>query len=200
MYIFDDTVLMVTSGIRVEFYKRKACDFTGVLNWKVYTTVELRGFLYYMPGNVRIQITTNEKIFFYIIDLETYMPKLDNVMNNYMRCSQMMFGPRVNYCLTFMTNQVGFDIYRRKYQHSFKAPIIYDNYDKSCCIELRGTKQVLLSKKDRVDIFESDLYKFEDEIRLELQKSDSREPVEILSMQVSNNEDLLAIVTGKVLI
>ena len=87
MYIFDYTVLMVTSGNKVEFYKRKACEFTGKLTWKIYTTIDLRGFLYFMPGNIRIQITTIEKIFFYILDFDTHMPKLDNVMNNYMRCS-----------------------------------------------------------------------------------------------------------------
>ena len=50
----------------------------------------------------------------------------------------MMFGPKVNYCITFMTNQVGFDIYRRKFKHSFKAPIIHENFDQSRCVEIKS--------------------------------------------------------------
>lgn len=52
----------------------------------MYTTLPIRGFLYYIKGNIRIQISTDEKIYFYLIDSETFMPKLENVMYNYMNC------------------------------------------------------------------------------------------------------------------
>jgi len=49
--------------------------------------LERRGFIYYIKGNIRIQITTDEKIFFYLIDKETFEPILENVMMNYMACN-----------------------------------------------------------------------------------------------------------------
>lgn len=39
-----------------------------------------------------------------MIDLETFEPKLDNVMYNFMGCSQMMFGSKVKYGITYKTN------------------------------------------------------------------------------------------------
>jgi hypothetical protein len=51
------------------------------------------------------------------------MPELENVMNNYMNCNQMMYGKRVKFCVTYKTSQKSFDIYRRRYQHNFKVPV-----------------------------------------------------------------------------
>ena len=48
---------------------------------------EIRGFIYYIKGNVRIQITTDDKIYFFMIDKETFMPILENVMFNFMTCN-----------------------------------------------------------------------------------------------------------------
>ena len=50
------------------------------------------------------------------------MPELENVMNNYMKCSEMMFGSQVKYGITYKVNQKSFDIHRRKYWHDFKVP------------------------------------------------------------------------------
>ena len=36
--------------------------------------------IFYIKGNIRIQITTDEFIYFYLIDKETLMPTLENVM------------------------------------------------------------------------------------------------------------------------
>lgn len=81
--------------------------------------VPVRGFIYFIKGNVRIQIVTDEKIFFYRISDGT--PELENVMVNFMRCNQMMFGRKVRYCITYKTNEQNFTIYTRKYTHNFMA-------------------------------------------------------------------------------
>lgn len=49
-------------------------------------------------------MTTAEKINFYLIDKVTFMPTLENVMYNFMQCSQMMFGARVRYGISFKIN------------------------------------------------------------------------------------------------
>ena len=64
----------------------------------------MRGQIYFIRGNKRIQITTEEKIFFYIIDKETLLPHLENVMYNFINCSSLMFGTRVRYGIAFKVN------------------------------------------------------------------------------------------------
>lgn len=62
-------------------------------------------------------MTTAQQIFFYLIDRETYMPILENVMRNHMNCTQMMFGSRVKYGITYKGGEKSFNIYRRKFIH-----------------------------------------------------------------------------------
>jgi len=57
-----------------------------------------------MKGNIRIQVTTDEYIYFYLIDKQTFEPKLENVMANYMGCNSMMFGSKVTYAVSFKIN------------------------------------------------------------------------------------------------
>lgn len=49
-------------------------------------------------------MTTGEKIYFFLIDPVTFEPMLENVMANFMGCSEMMFGSRVRYGITYKTN------------------------------------------------------------------------------------------------
>ena len=78
---------------------------------------------------MRIQITTDEKIFFYLIDKETLLPKLENVMFNFMNCSQMMFGSKVRFSVTFKQNEPTFNVWTRKYYHNFKVNKSKDNLE-----------------------------------------------------------------------
>ena len=122
MYLIYNTALIARSSSDIVFFKIEK-DEDGNRKWKQYHMIERRGFIYYIKGNVRIQITTDDKIYFYLIDKETMMPILENVMANYMGCNQMMFGSKVRYGVTYKTNQKSFDIYRRKYWHEFKVPL-----------------------------------------------------------------------------
>jgi len=81
---------------------------------------KVRGTIYFIKGNIRFQITTDEKIFFYLINKENFMPILENVMYNFMQCSKMLFGRLVRNCITFKTNQPGFIVYKRKFYHNAK--------------------------------------------------------------------------------
>ena len=86
-------------------------DMTGQYSWKQYHELKIRGTIYYIKGNKRIQITTDEKIYFYLIDPETFEPILENTIWNYMKCNQMMFGQYVRYCITYKYNQMSFDVH-----------------------------------------------------------------------------------------
>ena len=87
--------------------------------------------MYWIKGNKRIQVTTDHEIYFYLIDPVTFVPELENMMYNFMNCTQMMFGSKVKYCVTFKTNEKSFDIHRRKYVHDFRSNVVNDNFDGS---------------------------------------------------------------------
>jgi hypothetical protein len=58
-----------------------------VTKWILFHVIKVRGMIYFIKGNIRIQVTTDDYVFFYLIDKETFMPTLENVMQNYMGCN-----------------------------------------------------------------------------------------------------------------
>ena len=155
MYLVYNQALVFRSSSDILFYRLKLNDVTGEREWKQYNSISARGSIYYIKGNVRIQITTDEKIFFYFIDEETLEPKLDNVMFNYMNCSQMMFGSRVKYGITYKINQRSFIIYRRKYLHNYQVNVVNENLEGSKGLELKSMDIFLCTKIDKVVMYDS---------------------------------------------
>ena len=68
-------------------------------------------------------MTTENYIYFYVLDRETLMPKLDSVLMNYMHCSQIMFGKKVRYAIAYKASAPNFSIYARRQFHNFKVAI-----------------------------------------------------------------------------
>ena len=87
MYLVYNSALMARSSSDVLLFKIVVNEETGERQWVQYHTIPTRGFITYIKGNVRIQIVDDENISFYVIDKETLMPKLENVMHNFMKCS-----------------------------------------------------------------------------------------------------------------
>jgi hypothetical protein len=105
MYLLFDQALCVRSSSSILFFKID--KETGL--WKEYERFnDMRGQIYFIKGNVRIQVTTDEKVYFYIINKETLQPNLENVMYNFMNSSQLMFGSKVRYGISFKANQPDF--------------------------------------------------------------------------------------------
>jgi hypothetical protein len=96
--------LVVQSSSRMMFFVEKIDLLTKVKQWECFKTIKIRGAIYYIKDTNRMQVTTNEFIYFYVIDLETFQPTLENVMYNYMSCNQMMIGKKVRYTVCYKTN------------------------------------------------------------------------------------------------
>lgn len=104
MILVYNSALIARSSSDILFFKTVIDEDTEEKVWRQYKVIEKRGFIYYIKGNIRIQITTDDKIYFYLINKETLMPNLENVMYNYMGCNQCMFGSKVRYAVTYKTN------------------------------------------------------------------------------------------------
>ena len=59
------------------------------------------------------------------------MPKLDHVLYNFVGCTAMMFGSKSRYCITYKQGEIGFNIYRRKYKHTFLANLDKSSFERS---------------------------------------------------------------------
>ena len=71
----------------------------------------------------------------------------------------MMFGSKVRYGITYKTNQKSFDIYRRKYEHDFKVPIIVKkDLEAAVALELEKMNSFVVAKIDQIDIYDSESF------------------------------------------
>ena len=89
MVLVYDRALIARSSSDILFFKIEATGEGEERRrmWKQYEVIPLMGFIYYIKKNIRIQVTTADKIYFYIIDNDTLMPILENVMWNFMGCT-----------------------------------------------------------------------------------------------------------------
>ena len=88
MFLINNKALIARSSSTILFFKIMADEEDPEQKkWTQYYSLNIRGFLYFIKGNIRIQVITDEKIYFYVMDFDTLMPHLDNVMFNYMGCN-----------------------------------------------------------------------------------------------------------------
>lgn len=84
MVLVNGEALIVRSSSRMLFFKQVTDSEKKHTSWKLYHNIQVRGSIYFIKGNDRFQITTNDHIYFYLIDMETYMPKFENCIYNSM--------------------------------------------------------------------------------------------------------------------
>ena len=151
MYLLFDEALVVRSSSSILFFK---IDPETML-WKQYHKLEnKRGQIYFIKGNVRIQVTTDEMIYFYLIDKETFEPTEENRMFNFMSCSQLMFGAKVRYGISYKTNQPGFTVFTRKYYHNFKVATTQQNFEGAKGANLSSMGAYIMAEQNKIGIYD----------------------------------------------
>ena len=66
-------------------------------------------------------------------------------MSNFMNCSQMMFGSKVKYGITYKTNNRSIDIHRRKYEHDLRLNVVEKDLDGSRGLPIESMNAFLVS-------------------------------------------------------
>lgn len=197
--LFDEALCIRSSG-RILFFKQRYDEDLEMNQWFLYNTIKVRGFIYFIRGNVRIQITSDKLIYFYLIDPVTFEPQLENVMYNYMLCNQMMIGAMKRYSITYKQNERSFEIYQRKYMHNLRVCLDANNYEGSKALEIETSNLILVSKIDEVILYDNEEYNEVGKIPITLLKTETREPNEVIGMQKSADEELIGIISGKNLV
>ena len=76
MFLITNKYLMVRNSTEILFFMLEEDEDTEVRSWIKYFRIPSRGQIYYVRGTTRIQVITDDKIFFYGLDLETNEPFL----------------------------------------------------------------------------------------------------------------------------
>ena len=183
MFLIKETCLVCRSSGNILFFKRIYDEKTEKYYWTQYYKLQHKGLLYFIKGNIRINITTDEKIFFYLVNNKEFTPVLENVMYNHMQCSSLIFGSKVRYGITYKTNTRGFDIYTRKYEHDFKVNVKEENLERCHGISVDTLGRCLVSKTDHIAVYDIENYKEmkEEQINVNLLPSTTREANRIIS-------------------
>lgn len=84
--------------------------------------------------------------------------------------------------------------------HNLKVCVQGDNYAGSIALEIVTMNTFLVSKIDKVLMFDSDTFQQCGEIPIKLLPTETREPNEVIGMQKSKCEQLFAIISGKNLV
>lgn len=101
---------------------------------------------------------TDQNIYFFKIDPDSFEPILDNVMFNFMDCSMMLFGSKVKFgiCYKFLSNS--FEVYMSQYEHDFLVPVVEEDCEGSKGLELKTINSFLVTKVDKIIMYDSETY------------------------------------------
>jgi hypothetical protein len=144
-----------------------------ITKWIEYDEIKVRGSVNYIKAinpneDHRIQITSDKLIYFYTIDRETFKPVMENVMNNFYRCNQMLIGGLNKYSINFKNNQASFDVYTRKYMHNLRITSNSNNYENCKPLEIVSSRLLMVTKLNRVIMYDINTLKECGEIPIEL--------------------------------
>ena len=73
MYLYANKTLIARSSSQIVFL-RQELDKNSNLVWKEFHEIDARGFIYYIKGNIRLQIITDDVIYFYLLNTADGVP------------------------------------------------------------------------------------------------------------------------------
>ena len=126
-------------------------------------------------------------MYIYLIDPDTFVPTLENVINNFMGCTQMMYGSKVRFGITYKINQKSFDIWSRKLKHSFNANVYAENFDGSIGLPMESMDAFIIGKGREIRFFSTEGFKEMPgcKMTIDLLPSKTREPSEIIAIRTN---------------
>jgi hypothetical protein len=104
------------------------------------------------------------------------MPQLENVMQNYTSCNNMMIGPARRFAIIFAVGEKAFSIFRRKYNHNFRVQIDKNNLEAQKAVEIASSNLIFVSNTSEILIFSNLTLSPCGTIPIPLLDSETREP------------------------
>jgi len=70
-----------------------------------------------------------------------------------------MIGPKVKYAITYKVNEQSFELYRKRYKHDFKVPVISkEDFEGGLAMDLSSVNSFVVAWHDQVKVFNSDTF------------------------------------------
>jgi hypothetical protein len=123
-----------------------------------------------------------------------------STMVNFVNCTTMYFGESGYKCIVFQVGFPNVTIYQRKYQHNFLENIENDSRECVNCVNLPKFNSFIVSDDDCIEIFCGGCFGKQHKMQLELDQKDKDKTLEILSIRISRDQQLLAVMVGYILI
>jgi hypothetical protein len=112
----------------------------------------------------------------------------------------MMIGAAKRYSITYKTNEKDFEIYRRKFMHNLRVCVNEKNFEGSKAVEMPLANFLLVSMVSEVLIIDNINYGVVGKLPINLLETSTREANEIIGMEKSEDEEMVAVISGKNLI
>ena len=85
-----------------------------------------------------------------------------------MNCTQMLFGSKVRYGITFKTNQKAFDIWTRRFNHNFMVSVDKQNYNGAIGLPMETVGAFIVGKGDQIQFYDISTYKVNEECTIQI--------------------------------
>jgi hypothetical protein len=167
--------------------------------WVNYHSIDSRGFICNNFSQREIYVIEDEYIRCFSID-ENGMPWLQNVMVNFLQANMILFGGLGSFAIIYKQSHKDFSIFKKMLSHDFKSIVNNENFEGAIGLNVDIEDWFIVAKNGCLLTYEDVNYRQKFQIDLQLEKTDTREPFEILSICISKDSEYIAIIIGKQLI
>jgi hypothetical protein len=210
MYNNDVLIMMESNGYKLFKLDRVAeTDYSrpgitkGQLRFYHYHDIEVQGFISFQPGQNQFRLASNEFIYSYKFDLEkggNNIPIHESTIVNFVNCTHMYFGNMGIRCIVYQLNQPNITVYFRKYNHNFRESIDDESKEGVDCQNLQSRNAFVVSDDDYLESFCAGCFSKHYKLQLPLIQSLTADKMEILTIKISRDESMIAVLVGKNLI
>jgi len=101
MFMYGEKVLVVRSSQEILFFEYQRDKRAKESQWVLYHRRDTPGFISGSKRKPEFTVIEDDFIYFYELDKGTFMPKLNNVMINFLKCSMVIWGEKETYGLAY---------------------------------------------------------------------------------------------------
>ena len=199
MFMYGEQVMVVRCSHEILFFNYRAADRNKGRKWVLYHRTDSAGFIYGSRRRPEFSVIEDNFIYYYVLDKETFMPTLNNVMINFLQCSTLILGQET-FCLAYKQKQPDIVLFKRKQTHDFMVTANVNDFENAIGITDDDLDFFIVAKDGELIMFKDKTYQDIWRKPLELPKTDTREPIEIISMIGSRDGEYIAVAAGKQLI
>jgi hypothetical protein len=199
MFMYQNEILITRSSMQILFFRKMQDKSTGNKVWQQYHSFQSKGLV---SGNQSVgtfQVIEDQYINFYEFCEETWIPKLQNVMMNFMQCGMILFVESQKFCITYKQNQNNFTSYKRKVNHDFKVRVNDGNFCGAVGSNIENEEVFIVHHNGQLILFDDADYSERARVDLYL-NTYNKKSIQILSTIMSKDNKYLSVCVGEKLI